>query len=232
MLGCMWAPVLYVPGSVGPSPEGLCRVPGAACYYSAPALHCVWSPQPTAARPCPGDDPFLIHKPGCCTTTLNNALLDLASLTASSGAGMEGVEEAAPAGPSAVAGAAKRNPSAAHARGAGIARGAPAPAGQQQRPRSAAAQPAASNAAVACAQVRPAKRKAPAGADLAGPSTEKHLVSGVQAAALLRPHLDSFNPSCAPVGRAASRACTSGVLLACLLPALCTSRFGHESSLL
>ncbi len=69
---------------------------------------------------------------------------------------------------------------------AGIAHGAPAPAEQQQ-------QPAASKAAgaSASAKVRAAKSKAPAGADLAGPCTEKLLSApgGWWSERLFCPHL-------------------------------------------
>ena len=146
-------------------------------------------------------------------------------LTTSFGAGLEGGGEAAPAGPSAVAGMAKRSHRVAQVPGPGVSHGASAPAEQQQQSRPAAAQPAASNAIVASAKVRGAKRKAPVDADLAGPSAEEHLASGVHAAGLLRPHLDTYNP--AGVGR---QQCMHIWSLA--LPALCTSGSSHQCSLL
>ena len=136
-------------------------------------------------------------------------------LTTSFVAGLEGVGEAAPAGPSAVAGMAKQTRRVAPALGAGGSHGASAPAEQQQQPWAAAAQPAASNAAVASPKVGGAKRKAPAGADLAGPSGQEPAVLGVQAAARCALIL---TPTAPGVGR---QQCMHIWSLA--LPALCTS---------
>lgn len=77
----------------------------------------------------------------------------------------------------------------AQALGTAIAHGASAPVEQKQQPHTAAAQPAGSNAASASAsaKVRAIKRKAPAGADMAGPCAEKPPTSGVQAGRAFAP---------------------------------------------
>ena len=142
-------------------------------------------------------------------------------LTTSFGAGLEGVGEAALAGPPAVAGMAKQVRGVAQALGAGSSHGASAPAEQQQQPWS--AQPAASSAAIANAKARAAKRKAPADADLAGLSGEEPAVPGVQAAALCAL---IWTPT-TPRGSADSSACTFGVL-----PCLPSAQAGQAISVL